>query len=251
MTSKDITTALGKYLFELNHSPICPNFQTHFMQECDMITVAGKAQLLHEYEIKVTVSDFKADFKKPKHTLMKKRLAGKVRKDGNFDFYICSYFSYVCPAALIRLDMIPEYAGLIWVHPDGRVDIKKVAPCLHEKTIDARFLKRITHRLTQLVLFGASYVTHQMNERKERIEARQEAQAARAAIVAAKPVTPPKRASKDVSETHVGMKITEPIRVTTGPAAKLPVVPAPTGRRLISGKGPAPSTKPKSKPKKK
>lgn len=168
MDSKEITAILGRQLFESGHSPICANFQTIFLHECDIISVNANGYL-HEYEIKVSASDFKADFKKKaKHQMLKSGPYVKVNKKGEVSHLGCSYFTYVCPACLIREDQVPPYAGLIWIHADGRIDHKIQAPQLHKYKSDAALVKKISHNLTQKHLFGSSYMTVQNKEAKEK-----------------------------------------------------------------------------------
>lgn len=165
LDSKEITRILSTHLFELKHTPICANFQTLNLQECDVISVSPSGYLF-EFEIKTSVSDFKADFKKTvKHDRLNngdgvfyppKNKLGEQRTE----FLLCSYFWYVCPACLIREDMVPEYAGLIWIHYDGRIEYRKPCPQIHAVKADTRILLKIAHNLTQKHLFGSSYTTY-------------------------------------------------------------------------------------------
>ena len=170
MDSKEITAILGRQLFEMGHSPICANFQTIALHECDIISVNSGGNLC-EFEIKISASDFKADFKKVfKHTTLKSGPYAKVSKKGEVTHLACSYFTYVCPACLIREDQIPPYAGLIWIHADGRIDHKIKAPMLHKFKADPAIIKKIAHNLTQKQLFGGSHMNMMAKENKERVE---------------------------------------------------------------------------------
>ena len=170
MDSKEITTILGRQLFEMGHSPICANFQTMSLHECDIISVNSGGNLC-EFEIKISASDFKADFKKIfKHTTLEKGPYAKISKQGTVTHLACSYFTYVCPACLIREDQVPPYAGLIWIHADGRIDHKIKAPLLHKFKADAAIIKKIAHNLTQKQLFGGSHMNMVSKENKERVE---------------------------------------------------------------------------------
>jgi hypothetical protein len=177
LDSKTITGILSRHLFEKQHSPIAPNFQTIYMNECDVISV-NKRNLTHEFEIKISLSDFKADFKKTqKHRLLKTgkgTVVHRGKKTNQISFQTCNYFYYVCPACLIHQDMIPSYAGLIWVHYDGRIDYKVKAPLIHSVPADENLLRKIAHNLTQKLFFGKSYVTLLMHEQKERVEIQKE-----------------------------------------------------------------------------
>lgn len=102
--------------------------------ECDVLAVT-RSGYATEYEIKRTRSDFFADFKKPKHREMKKGSGGKI-----------SRFYYVCPKGMIKLDEVPEYAGLIYVfdyYGTPTATIIKNAPRLNAKKLTQNDYTRI------------------------------------------------------------------------------------------------------------
>ena len=88
--------------------------------ESDLLIVT-RALYLHEFEIKLTRSDFLADKKKEKHTHIQEYLKGEKVYDKKYgcSMYQCrvqrpaSYFWYVCMNGLIKPEEVPEYAGLI------------------------------------------------------------------------------------------------------------------------------------------
>jgi len=91
-------------------------------EECDFISflVSGYCQ---EIEIKISRSDFYADFNKPKHKLI------KDKKFGN----IANRFYYAVPKDMVTVDEIPSYAGLIYISENGfRVDIIRKSPLIHK-----------------------------------------------------------------------------------------------------------------------
>jgi len=76
--------------------------------EADAVYVT-RSGYWYEFEVKVTRSDFFADSKKRyKHTL----LADPLNKRGPTMFY------YVCPADMVTVDEVPEYAGLAYIVPN-------------------------------------------------------------------------------------------------------------------------------------
>ncbi len=97
-----IQNALYAYLTKKAHQYITPNIYIGHL-ESDMISVT-KAGFIHEYEIKLNLQDFKADFKKSKHAHMR-----------NSHRQFRNYFWFVAPAGLIDIKDIPEYAGYIEV----------------------------------------------------------------------------------------------------------------------------------------
>lgn len=98
--------------------------------ESDFLALT-KSGYLYEGEVKVSRSDFKADFKKKdKHTLLRESyekiegVEGKLRPH---------YFFYAVPEGMITEDEVPEYAGLIYMteyFPYWRW--VKQAPLLHK-----------------------------------------------------------------------------------------------------------------------
>ncbi len=69
-----------------------------------------RAGIGHDFEIKISLADFKADFKnkKWKHACMDRRWVGS-KPD------IPNYFWFVAPEGIIPIKLIPEYAGFIEV----------------------------------------------------------------------------------------------------------------------------------------
>jgi len=123
-----IQNALYRHVLSKQHNFIIPNIYLG-SSEADLISVT-KAGYINEYEIKITRSDFKADFKKSKHSFLKDRQ--KTFR---------SYFWFVAPEGLISSDEIPEYAGFMVVRKGERSgwvcrEIKR-PPRLSAKKINA------------------------------------------------------------------------------------------------------------------
>lgn len=135
---------------QLRYNFISPNSVKYFMEnlnvyswESDVLKIT-KSGYAYEFEIKISRTDFKNDFKhkKKKHTLLESKESS---------FKIPNYFYYVVPEGLVSEKEIPEYAGLIYVLGntigDGRIyyqfqEIKK-APKLHSNKIDENSLNLI------------------------------------------------------------------------------------------------------------
>lgn len=118
MKADDVTENLSHYYFKQG---ICiPNVYL-YAWECDFLRVT-KSGYVFEYEVKVSLSDFKADFnKKSKH----KRLQDNSSRKPN-------RFYYACPNDLIKPDEVPEYAGLIYCSSKFHPFVVKKAPMLHK-----------------------------------------------------------------------------------------------------------------------
>jgi len=98
--TKNIYNALRVWLINFDYH-LTNSFV--FNWESDYFAIS-KSGYVYEIEIKVTRSDFKADFNKvEKHNILKSRKGKMPNK-----FYYC------CPIGLISPDEIPEYAGLYY-----------------------------------------------------------------------------------------------------------------------------------------
>ena len=137
----------------LRYGVLSPNSIKYVMEnltvykwESDTLLVT-KSGYAYEIEIKISRADFKNDFKhKEKKHLF---LEGKGMKDAlgteYDDRWRPNYFYYAVPEGLISPDEVPDYAGLIYIHPLSswphfRVDNVKVATQLHKTKFDAERL---------------------------------------------------------------------------------------------------------------
>lgn len=96
-----------------------------FGDEADFFCIS-KTGYATEFEIKVSKSDFKADFKKKKKH---EKYADKSRT------YKPNRFYYVVPDGLIDVKDVPTYAGLIYICESASAPMKyvKKAPLLHRE----------------------------------------------------------------------------------------------------------------------
>lgn len=118
--------------FQSGSMAIMPNYTPCRWQECDVWRVT-KSRYAYEYEIKVTLADFRADFKKGwKHRQLVDRVtAGPSR------------FWYVAPAGIILHNELPFYAGLLeWTR--GGFVIVRDAPRQHTSKVG---LEQIEHAM--------------------------------------------------------------------------------------------------------
>lgn len=98
MKTIDIEKAFVKHVRTVKKSNfVFPNIYIGGF-ECDILEIT-KSNYSYEYEVKISISDFKAD----------------TKKKGKFDNPRTNYFYYIVPKGLISINDIPEYAGLIYV----------------------------------------------------------------------------------------------------------------------------------------
>lgn len=137
-----------------------------FDWESDKLIIT-KSGYTYEFEVKISRSDFKADFKhkKDKHIILGSSITGEkympsfweffeankkryptvqlweehCRKEGYCKTYFTehykrpNYFYYTVPQDLVSVDEIPPYAGLIYVTEYGSLRTVKKAPLLHKE----------------------------------------------------------------------------------------------------------------------
>lgn len=132
-----------------------------FNWESDKLIIT-KSGYTYEFEVKISRSDFKADFKhkKEKHIILRSCLTGEKYTPKGYEFmeanhytnmadfekstafskhYLTSYykrpnyFYYAVPQDMISVDEVPEYAGLIYVNEYGHATTVKKAPLLHKE----------------------------------------------------------------------------------------------------------------------
>lgn len=164
LTEKTISKRLIKYLYKKGHKYLISNVFV-YRHESDVFSVT-KSGYSYEFEIKISVSDFKADmFKKDKHKFLSSESEIIIKKignliginiDGNYvpntfrnklysgyegsridylnrDNEIPNRFFYIVPEDMISPDQVPEYAGLYYIKQNGGIIEIKKAPLLHKK----------------------------------------------------------------------------------------------------------------------
>lgn len=97
-----------------------------------------RAGYWYEVEIKISLSDFKNDFKKEdKHHALKEGRRFSKWKGWVYGEPRPNYFSYCVPHYLVPKvqDLVPEYAGLISVSEYGYLVTHKAPPKLHSEKL--------------------------------------------------------------------------------------------------------------------
>jgi hypothetical protein len=109
--------------------------------ECDLFTVTDK-EFVVEYEVKISKSDYKADFLKSKTIGWKDEtrvFKHSLIKEGNR----CHRFYFVVPKGLIDKSEVPQYCGLItWDEWEGFKTVKR-APVLGDFGLSRDFFKKL------------------------------------------------------------------------------------------------------------
>lgn len=106
-----------------------------FDWESDML-IKTRSGYWYEVECKISAADFKNDFthKRQKHELL---------KTGDEKHRRPNYFYYCVPWYLSEkvLPLLPDYAGLIVLTENGRLNEVKRSPCLHKQKYTNEELK--------------------------------------------------------------------------------------------------------------
>ena len=145
----EIQYALFQWLRLRSRLLVLTNIIPWYWYECDLFSIT-KALYFHEVEVKVSRSDFYADFRKHgKHETL-------AQKDGHKRL-MPRTFCFACPADLLVSEDIPEYTGLIWVnrkestYPEGfpqySVEVMVKPPALPALKMSAEQVSRIASNL--------------------------------------------------------------------------------------------------------
>lgn len=158
MNEGNIQFAIHNYRQWISSSPLMvPNIFL-WNWESDLLYLTN-CNYAVEWEIKLSRSDFRADFQKQyKHNV----LAGKYHPVGPSEFY------FACPQGLIDKNEVPEYAGLVWVNPDKchvyndfAYDISVVKKAPRRKTV------KLTDKQVLTVLRKGTYRYWSLKERTQ------------------------------------------------------------------------------------
>ncbi len=143
---------------------VIPNF---FMSlyEMDMFRLMQSGFVI-EYEIKISKSDFKADFEKGTTNWRGEKIEGGKHEDLKGGKRICNRFFFVAPEGIIDVKDVPEYAGLI-VYKNDTLHMVKNAPLLHKRkaTDDKNLFKNLAERLS----FREEHVRHKYRSVKREL----------------------------------------------------------------------------------
>ena len=128
MNERDIQLAIYTYRHRISAFPLMLSNIYLWNWESDIlfITPSGFA---HEFEIKISYSDFKADGnKKGKH----QRLSDNIYNIPNRP----ATFTYVCPPDIIPVSAIPDYTGLAYV-----IEVDKYYQEDPDKCLSLKYIK--------------------------------------------------------------------------------------------------------------
>ena len=157
MKTAEIQKAIGKEMILRGHFPVAENMTAYTGGEADVMSMT-KTGYVWEFEVKVSLSDFRADFKKKmKHDYLSRGHA-----------YTVNYFVYACPKGLIPLSRVPSYAGLYYITPDG-IEVVKKPPLLHKSKHDKRsIVEKCLRTMSERHFLGSALLTYKNQEIKNK-----------------------------------------------------------------------------------
>jgi len=158
--TKEIQLALCTYLSIKGHEHICENFG-HTVCEMDVASLS-KSDMLLEFEVKISRSDFLADKNKgKKYGLPKFEMYSKCL---GYEERCPNYFYYVCPENLISIEEIPLFAGLFYYNSNKEIKLIKSPKRIHKvpcKRIE--ILNKMLRMVSQRKYLGGTMLTYKNN----------------------------------------------------------------------------------------
>jgi hypothetical protein len=134
MTAKEIQ----KHLVEKYHDKeICLSNFYMGLWEADVFRLHDNGHYT-EYEVKISRSDFFADFKKKRSKKLKHEEIQKGKR--------CNKFYFVVPEGLVKVEEVPVYCGLIYCTSVGLIT-KRRAKQIHTNQIDSKYYKQLSKKL--------------------------------------------------------------------------------------------------------
>lgn len=143
-TERALQNALYIHCALKNHEIIVPN-SCVFGWESDMVSVT-RAGLITEYEVKITVADFRKDAGKARASILINPTYERYGK--TLTHRRPNYFYYVVPDGLIKIEDVPEYAGLIYVRTRGMTREIKAPTRIHREKLDDWQRRQLERALT-------------------------------------------------------------------------------------------------------
>lgn len=153
MNERMIQNAL--FQFRVDHAVVVPNVQMSW-GESDLLSIT-RSGFICDHEIKISRSDFKADFGVSKarlHSITKALKHDALSMAASSRKAIPNYFIYVAPFEILTVHDIPPYAGLLVWHPStwrtvpfGRIELVKKPPRLHDGKIEQSLMLKLARSL--------------------------------------------------------------------------------------------------------
>lgn len=134
-----ISHKLTSYCRSGSYDIVVKNYY-HGLWEMDVMKITASGYVI-EYEIKISKSDFKNDFKKTMDSWLMNNSQGYDKVKNNKHQQIiegrrCNRFYFVVPEGIVTPQEVPDHAGLIYYHELKGMWIVKNAKLLHKNTFN-------------------------------------------------------------------------------------------------------------------
>jgi hypothetical protein len=128
--------------------------------ECDIVEIT-KSGYLYEYEVKISVADFKQDARKRNHKATKHEVIQSGER--------CAYFYYIVPENIITT--VPDFAGLIYAY-EGQFKTIENGVHISSNRIFFRVIKtapklsknKVSDRVRDKIMLSAYYKYHNIRK---------------------------------------------------------------------------------------
>lgn len=161
MNAKALELAVMYHCKRNNHTPICPSLVLPNRYEADVASVL-KSGYLVEFEIKISVADFRKDFqKKCRHATKHGQMEGRRHGEALSRYRKCwtpNYFYFATAKGLLKPELVPDYAGIIEFDPMyvSLPTIVRKPKLLHTAKLglDDGVKRLFLSRLTNIAVYG-------------------------------------------------------------------------------------------------
>jgi len=168
MTTQEIQKAIGKMQVLKFHSPVIENFTPFWRWEYDVLSIS-KSQMLCEFEVKISRSDFNKQKEKTKMDAYSREIiSGKSFGWHGGIAQVPNYFSYCCPTGLIKESEIPKFAGLYYCE-NGEITEIQTPKRLHSHKFNLdRVKEKMLRYFSERTLLGGCRMTYENKESSRR-----------------------------------------------------------------------------------
>lgn len=152
-----------------NRKPLFTNIH-YGCNEWDAIHITTSGYMTG-YEIKLSKSDFKADFKKDRHYLLENRLPKHPKIKYRGLGLLPKYFYYVINGFDLDLSEVPDYAGLIIMDDHVFPEFVKKAPVLWKEKITDKQMRSLYEIMGKRYIYQTADRNREMyNRMKEELQ---------------------------------------------------------------------------------
>lgn len=158
--TKQIQKAIGKMQALKFHNPVAENIKYLVNDfELDVISLS-KSGMLYEFEVKISRGDFLRDSKKKRKLEFYKMYPERCP----------NYFSYACPAGLIKVSEVASGTGLYYVDEDDVQEIqapKRIHKNLHDKN---KIFEKVCRVISERQFLGSCRMTYNNKDKNIRVK---------------------------------------------------------------------------------